>query len=87
MARKGQKDEARNILRSAHRSGPLYLIAVDELFGRQEAIRQASLSDQKILLDFQLFRSYLFSPTKLPFDLSATPNFARRLSQAGVDIK
>jgi TolB-like protein len=86
LAKKGLKDEARNIFKTPHRSGPLYLIVVDELFGRQEANRQASLSDQKVLLDFQLFRSYLFSPNKLPFDLSATPNFARRLRQAKLNL-
>jgi len=86
FARKGLKDEAMNIFQVAHRTGPLYLIAVDELFGRKEANRQASLSDKKLLLDFQLFRAYLFSSNDLPYDLSATPNFARRLKQAGVKV-
>lgn len=87
LAKKGLKDEAKKIFEMDHRTGPLYLIVVDELFGRQEANKRASLSDQKILLDFQLFRSYLFSQQNLPFDLSATPNFARRLKQVGPHIQ
>ena len=83
-AKKGLKDEAKNIFKVAHRTGPFYLIVVDELFGRKESNKQASLSDKKLLLDFQLFRAYLISSGNLPYDLSATPNFARRLKQAGV---
>lgn len=69
-----------------HRKSPLYLIGVDELFGRPEANKQANLLDQKILLDFPLFRSYLLTNNNSPFDFSATPNFAKRLRQAGVQV-
>ncbi len=59
---------------------------MDELFGRQEANTQANLSDKKMLLDFQLFRAYLMSQGNPPYDLSATPNFTRKLLKAGVAV-
>jgi len=86
FAKKGLKEEAKKIFEVDHRTGPLYLIVVDELYGRQEANRQASLSDKKLLLDFQLFRSNLMSQGNPPYDFSATPNFAKRLIQAGVTL-
>jgi len=84
FAKKGLREEAKSIFKVDHRTGPFYLIVVDELFGRQEANKLASLSDKKMLLDFQLFRSNLMSQGNPPYDFSATPNFARRLKQAGV---
>lgn len=88
FAKKGLKDEAKNIFKVEHRTGgTLYLFVVDELFGRQEANRQANLSDKKMLLDFQLFRAYLMSQGNPPYDLSATPNFVKRFKQAGIDKK
>jgi len=86
FAKKGLKEEAKKIFEVDHRTGPLYLIVVDELYGRQEANRQASLSDKKLLLDFQLFRSNLMSQGNPPYDFSATPNFAKRLIQTGVTL-
>ncbi len=83
LAKRGKLDEAAEILKMTHRSSPFYLFAVEEVLGRQEANKEASLMDKKILLDFPLFRSLFLSPNNLPFDLSVTPNFARRLSQAG----
>jgi len=86
LAKKGLRKEAKNIFETKHRTGSLYLLAVNELYGRQEANRRAAISDQKILLDFQLFRSYLLSHNNPPYDLSATPNFARKLKQAGLQV-
>jgi adenylate cyclase len=87
LAKKGFIDEAKEIFKIPHRQSPFYLLAVDAVFGRQASNEAAKLMDQKILLDFPLFRGYVLSPTNLPFDLSATPNFARRLRQAGVALK
>ncbi|MBY0435444.1 MAG: hypothetical protein K2U26_15175 [Cyclobacteriaceae bacterium] len=86
LAKQGKREEARKILQVEHRASPFYLIAIDAVLGRQEANKAAALMDNKILLDFPLFRSLILSPNKLPYDLSATPNFARKLKQAGVDV-
>jgi tetratricopeptide (TPR) repeat protein len=84
LAKKGLVDEAKEIFKIPHRESPFNLLAVDAVFGRQASNEAAKRMDQKILLDFPLFRGYVLSPTKLPFDLSATPNFASRLRQAGI---
>jgi TolB-like protein len=86
LAKRGKLDEAADILKLTHRSSPFYLFAVEAALGRQEANKEAALMDKKILLDFPLFRSLFLSPNHLPYDLSATPNFARKLSQVGVNI-
>ncbi|MCU0367606.1 MAG: FlgO family outer membrane protein [Cyclobacteriaceae bacterium] len=86
LAKQGKQNEAAQILKMTHRSSPFYLFAVEEVLGRQAANKEAALMDKKILLDFPLFRSLFLSPNKLPYDLSETPNFARRLKQAGVDV-
>jgi tetratricopeptide (TPR) repeat protein len=86
FAKQGKLEEAAKMVKQTHRSSPFYLFAVDAALGRQEANKEAALMDKKILLDFPLFRSLFLSPNKLPFALSATPNFARKLKQAGVDI-
>ena len=86
FARQGKLEEAKKMMAEPHRSSPFYLLAVDAVLGRQEANKAAALKDQKILLDFPLFRSLFLSHGKLPFDLSATPNFARKLKQAGVTV-
>ena len=83
LARQGKRKEAEEILKMEHRSSPFYLFAVDAVHGRKTANQEAARMDQKILLDFPLFRSYLLSPDKLPFDLDATPKFAKLLQQAG----
>lgn len=83
FARQGKIKEAEEVLKMEHRSSPFYLFAVDAVLGRKAANVEASHMDEKILLDFPLFRSYLLSPDQLPFDLSATPKFARLLQQAG----
>ncbi len=84
FAKKGLLEEAKNIFKVPHRTGPFYLIVVDELFGREEANKHAGLSDKKLLLDFQLFRSNLMSQGNPPYDLSATPKFAKRLRETGI---
>jgi TolB-like protein len=86
LAKQGKLEDAKTILKMEHRSSPFYLFAVEAVLGRQEANKEASLMDKRILLDFPLFRSLFLSRNKLPYDLSATPNFARRLKQAGVNI-
>ncbi len=67
-------------------SDPLGL-SVIAIHGRAAANHEASRLDAKLVVDFQLLTEYTFSSKHLPFDLSATPNFARRLKQAGVDVK
>lgn len=83
LSKQGKLEEAKNILSVKHRSSPFYLFAVNAVLGRQAANQEAAAMDKKILLDFPLFRSYVLSPNNLPYDLSATPNFARKLRQAG----
>jgi tetratricopeptide (TPR) repeat protein len=86
LAKRGKLDEAAGILKLTHRSSPFYLFAVEAALGRQEANKEAAIMDKKILLDFPLFRSLFLSPNNLPYDLSATPNFARKLKQVGVHV-
>jgi TolB-like protein len=86
LARKGKLEEAKKVLKEPHRHSAFYLLAVDAVFGRQEANKAASLMDQKILLDFPLFRSLFLSPENPPYDLAAAPNFARKLKQAGIKL-
>ncbi|MBL7851819.1 MAG: hypothetical protein JNN04_13025 [Cyclobacteriaceae bacterium] len=83
LARQGKRKEAEEILKMEHRSSPFYLFAVEAVYGRKVANQEAARMDKKILLDFPLFRSQMLSPENLPFDLSATPKFARLLQQAG----
>jgi TolB-like protein len=86
LAKQGKLDEAAGILKLTHRSSPFYLFAIESALGRQEANKEAAIMDKKILLDFPLFRSLFLSPNNLPYDLSATPNFARKLKQVGVHV-
>lgn len=51
--------------------------------GRSASNSKASELDKKKILAFQLFEVFQLPGKKPPFDLSATPNFARRLKQAG----
>jgi tetratricopeptide (TPR) repeat protein len=85
LAKKGRNREAKEIMKAPRRRSDTYLLAIDAVFGRQAANKEANLLDQKALLDFPLFRSYALSPNNSPFDLSVTPNFARRLKQAGIE--
>jgi tetratricopeptide (TPR) repeat protein len=86
FSKQGKLEEAAKMVKQPHRSSPFYLFAVDAALGRQEANKEAALMDKKILLDFPLFRSLFLSHNKLPYDLSATPNFARKLKQVGVTV-
>lgn len=80
----GHKEEALNLLnkRSAHRSSG-WMVATDAILGREAANREAAHNDRRIVLDFSLFLALALTPDKLPYDLSATPNFAQRLKEAG----
>jgi tetratricopeptide (TPR) repeat protein len=86
LVKRGHNREAKEIMKVARRRSDTYLLAIDAVFGRQAANKEANLLDQKALLDFPLFRGYALSPNNSPFELSATPNFARRLKQAGIEI-
>ena len=63
------------------------LYGIEAAYGRDAANREANNLDMKLVMHYILLFSYLRSPKNLPFDLSATPNFAKRLSQAGIDMK
>jgi len=63
------------------------LFGIEAAYGREAANREATKLDKSLVMHHILLFSYLHSPKHLPFDLSATPNFAKRLSQAGVDTK
>jgi tetratricopeptide (TPR) repeat protein len=80
----GHKEEALSLLnkRSAHRSSG-WMVATDAILGREAANREAAHNDRRIVLDFSLFLALALTPDKLPYDLSATPNFAQRLKEAG----
>lgn len=86
LAKKGMLPEAKRIMSIERRRRPTYLVAIDAVYGRQAANKEAHLLDQKMLLDFPLFRGYHLSPNDPPFDLSATPNFAKKLSQVGIQV-
>jgi len=86
LVKKGRNQEAKEIMSVEHERGGFYLMAIDAVFGRQAANKEANLLDQKALLDFPLFVGIAYSPNNPPFDFSATPNFARRLKQAGIEI-
>ena len=84
LANKGSLSEAKALMKEKRQMMASYLFAVDKIFGREEANRLASAMDKKPIIHYHLLRSLIVSPTKPPFDLNATPNFARRLKQAGV---
>lgn len=84
-ARIGKRKEAEAIYEKAtERDSWDVLWATKELYGGKQANREATRIDKKLVIDFPLLRTYMWFPRQLPFDLSATPNFARRLKQAGV---
>jgi len=62
----------------------LYVVNVG--LGISASNAKASEWDKKKILAFQLFDVFQLPGKKPPFDFSATPNFARRLKQAGVDV-
>jgi hypothetical protein len=62
------------------------LYGIEAAYGREAANREANKLDKTLVMHHILLFSYLHAPKNLPFNLSATPNFARRLKQAGVDL-
>lgn len=86
-AKKGKMREAEMHLKGRNINTDLLQLAVSAVYGRDAANKEAGRLDAKLALDFPLFHGYLLSHKNLPFDLSAAPNFAKRLSQAGADGK
>lgn len=85
LEKTGKRIEAEVMFSKAkERDAQDLLWATNELYGRAQANREAARLDKKLVIDFPLLTSYIWFPNQLPFDLSATPNFARRLKQAGV---
>jgi adenylate cyclase len=85
LAKKGDLKKAEKIIQGDNKVDYL-LFGIDAVFGRKAANQEASRLDKK-QLDFALMFSYFYAPDNPPFDLSATPNLARRLKQVGVVIK
>lgn len=86
FAQRGKLKEAKQLMEKDTRVD-YTLYGIEAAYGREEANREANKLDKSLVMHHILLFSYLHSPKNLPFDISATPNFARRLSQAGVDIK
>jgi tetratricopeptide (TPR) repeat protein len=86
LAKKSRFKEAKQLMDND--SGIDYTLnGFEAAYGREATNAEAARLDRKLVSDHVLVFSYLHSPNNLPFDLSATPNFARRLKQAGVSIK
>jgi tetratricopeptide (TPR) repeat protein len=86
LAQRGKVKEAKKIMdRDSRVDYTLY--GIEAAYGREVANREANKLDKTLVMHHILLFSYLHSPKNLPFDLSSTPNFVKRLSQAGVDIK
>jgi TolB-like protein len=86
LAHEGRLDEAKVLMKKERRLLASYIFAVDKIFGRHEANRFAKTLDEKPILHYLLVRSLIVSPANPPFDLSATPNLARRLKQTGITL-
>jgi tetratricopeptide (TPR) repeat protein len=86
LAQKGKLEEAKKIMDNDTRVD-YSLFGIEAAYGREAANMEAKRLDEKLVLHHNLLFSYLHSPEKLPFDISATPNFAKRLRQAGVNPK
>lgn len=86
LVKKGMLAEAKRLMSIERRRRPTYLVAIEAVYGRQTANKEAHLLDQKMLLDFPLFRGYHLLPKNPPFDFSATPNFAKKLGQVGIQV-
>ncbi len=85
-AKKGNMKEAEMHVRARNVNIDFLQLGVSATYGREAANKEARHLDTKLALDFPLFYGYLLSSKNPPFDLAATPNFARRLSQAGIDV-
>jgi adenylate cyclase len=84
-AGKGDVEKAKRIIQEDKKFDYL-LFAIDAVYGRQAANQEASRLDKKPL-DIALMFSYFYAPESPPFDLSATPNLAKKLKQVGIVIK
>ncbi len=85
FAQSGKLKETKQLMDNDNRVD-YTLYGIEAAYGREEANREANKLDKSLVMHHILLFSYLHSPKNLPFDLSATPNFARRFSQAGVNI-
>ena len=85
LAKKGDMIKAKRIIEEDKKVDYL-LFGIDAVYGRQAANQEASRLDKKPV-DFALLFSYLYAPNDPPFDLSATPNLAKKLGQMGITIK
>ena len=86
LAQKGRVKEAKQIMDNDKRVD-YDLYGIEAAYGREAANREANKLDKCLVMHHILLLSYLHSPDNLPFDLSATPNFVKQFSQAGVDLK
>ena len=86
FAKRGKLKEAKQIMDMDTRVD-YTLYGIEAAYGREAANREANKLDKKLVMHHVLLINYLHSPKNLPFNISATPNFAKRFKQAGVDIK
>ena len=86
FAKRGKLKEAKQIMDKDSRDD-YTLHGIEAAYGRAAANSEATKLDEKLVMHHVLLFSYLLSPKNLPFDISAAPNFAKRLRQAGIDIK
>ena len=86
FAKRGKLKEAKQIMDKDSRDD-YTLHGIEAAYGRAAANSEATKLDKKLVMHHVLLFSYLLSPKNLPFDISAAPNFAKRLRQAGIDIK
>jgi adenylate cyclase len=62
------------------------LSGIEAAYGREAANKEAKKLDNTLVMHHILLFSYLHSPNNLPFDLSSTPNFVKRLRSAGMEV-
>jgi hypothetical protein len=86
LAQSGKVKEAKQLMDKDSRVD-YTLFGIEAAYGRDVANKEANTLDKSLVMHHILLFSYLHSPNNLPFDLSATPNFVKRFSQAGVNIK
>ena len=86
LAKAGKLKEAKQFMDRDSRDD-YTLSGFEAAYGREATNREAARLDKKLVTHHILLFSLLYSSKNLPFDLSTTPNFAKRLSQAGFDMK
>lgn len=86
LAQMGKISEAKKLMDKDLRVD-YNLFGIEAAYGRDAANLEASTLDKSLVMHPLLLFSYVHSPKNLSFDLSKTPNFAKRLRQAGVDLK